>query len=90
MTNPELAVSGITKERLRTEFRFNESGRKNIRKSWEQGRCLCCDIAFDDDYVPEKARVVAELVKMCGECIERGHDRDDVLPKLLEALIDAG
>lgn len=59
-------------------------------KRWQRGLCVCCGESLDWYYAPGEGgerRSIGEGVEICGYCVCRGHDEDDVAPHLLAGLI---
>ncbi len=59
-----------------------------VRRYWLAGRCCCCGQPLDYEGLNgEQHTPIGEGVEICGWCVYRGHDKGDVVPVLLEAVV---
>jgi len=56
----------------------------SVYRNWAAGLCVCCGAHLD--WYAESA-AIGEGVMICGLCLDRGHDQDDLAPFLLAGVL---
>jgi len=57
------------------------------RERWQAGRCPCCGMDTDRRIAGTQPAPIGEGVLMCGWCVQSGHNDDDHVAWLLEAIL---